>query len=594
MYKIVELKNTNNSELKELDRILENSEIATVFQPIVNLKTGFVIGYEALSRGPEDSILHNPDKLFSAAEDFNRTWDLESLCRVKAIERATNISKDKYLFINVDPHIFKDEKFKRGFTKEFLAKNNMSPETIIIEITEKTCIEDYKSFRTALDNYIDQGYKIAIDDTGSGYSGLKMLTETKPHFVKIDMDLIRNINVDFFKQALIKCFVSLAEVTNMKLIAEGIETEAELLTLMDLGVYAGQGFFLQRPAGTFLDIPENVLNIIIKHNRLKNNNLASNDYYIGQIARCDKAFDLNTSCHEIQDYFNSSKATGACVTQNNYPIGLIMKHSLYRALATQYGVAIFLKRPISLIIDKSPLIVDFYSTLQEVSKAAMSRADENLYDYVIITKEKKYYGIVTIKRLLEFTTMLETKYAKELNPLTSLPGNAIIEHKLNLVRQRNEKCCLLYLDLDNFKSYNDIYGFENGDKMLKFTSELIDSMVKSKFPNKSFVGHIGGDDFMCIIEDDLDKCNLLCQELIVNFDRNIGNYFNEQDRSNRYIEAENRYGQLERFCITSISIAGLYADFTQFSSIETIAQHMSKLKKQAKSIKGSSFILKEY
>lgn len=174
-------------ELFELEMILKKGEIITVYQPIVSLKDGSVIGYEALSRGPKNSSLQKPDKLFSAAQLHSRTWELEQLCRVKAIERAKDLQKDKLLFINVDPHIFKDDKFRKGFTKEFLAQHNMSPESIIFEITEKTSIEDYQSFRAALSNYIGQGYKIAIDDTGSGYSGLKMLTETKPHYVKIDI-----------------------------------------------------------------------------------------------------------------------------------------------------------------------------------------------------------------------------------------------------------------------------------------------------------------------------------------------------------------------------------------------------------------------
>lgn len=265
------VKISNNNEVEELKNIIKNKNILTVYQPIVSLSDGRIIGYEALSRGPVDSSLQSPDKLFKAAQIHNKTWELEQLCRVKAIEKAAGIEKNKYLFINVDPYIFKDEKFKKGFTKEFLAKHNMSPDCIIFEITEKTCIEDYKSFKKALNNYVDQGYKIAIDDTGSGYSGLKMLNETKPHFIKIDMDLIRNINEDSFKQSLIECFVKLSEATNMKLIAEGIETKEEVETLINLGVYAGQGFFIGRPAATFLDISNLVKDFIIRCNKLKNN-----------------------------------------------------------------------------------------------------------------------------------------------------------------------------------------------------------------------------------------------------------------------------------------------------------------------------------
>ena len=169
--------------INELDRIIKHESITTVFQPIVSLEDGNIIGYEALSRGPENSPLQNPEKLFSAAHEYNRLWDLECLCyrniilykvlykgpensplqnpeklfsaaheynrlwdleclcRSKAIKRAQYIDKNKHLFINVDPFVFKDEKYKKGFTKEFLAKHNMSPETIIFDI-KTNCVHN--------------------------------------------------------------------------------------------------------------------------------------------------------------------------------------------------------------------------------------------------------------------------------------------------------------------------------------------------------------------------------------------------------------------------------------------------------------------
>jgi len=390
----------------ELESILDNKNITTVYQPIVSLVDGTIIGYEALSRGPIGSPLQKPDELFKAAQIHNKTWELEQLCRIKAIERADDLEKNKYLFINVDPHIFKDEKFKKGFTKDFLAQHNMSPNSIIFEITEKTCIEDYTSFRQALSNYVDQGYKIAIDDTGSGYSGLKMLNETKPHFVKIDMDLIRNINEDSFKQSLVEYFVKLSEATNMKLIAEGIETEEELKTLIKLGVYAGQGFFINRPSETFLDISDSIKDLILKCSKLKkgiNQNYKSN--CIGEIVRQDKSFEFTSNCEEIKGYFDSNDITGACIVNNDIPVGLIMEHTLNSALNTQDGGSNFAKSPVSLVMDSNPLIVDYYTTINEVSRRAMSRKKNNIYDHIIITYKNMYLGVISVSSLLSYINM---------------------------------------------------------------------------------------------------------------------------------------------------------------------------------------------
>lgn len=582
------------NEVMELESIIQNGNVSTVYQPIVSLVNGEVIGFEALSRGPENSPLKNPDNLFSAAELHNRSWEMEQLCRVKAIERAVEIPKDKFLFINVDPHIFKDDKFKKGFTKEFLAQHDMSPECIIFEITEKTCIEDYKSFRAALNNYIDQGYKIAIDDAGSGYSGLKMLTETKPHYVKIDMDLIRNINEDTFKQALLECFVKLSEVTNMNLIAEGIETEKELVTLINLGVYAGQGYFISRPAATFLDTPDNVKNLILKHNKIKNHSSSSlTSSCIGAIARTDRTFDIYTPCRDIKEYFDTTDITGACILANGFPVGLVMKHNLDSMLATQFGVAVFTKRPVSLVMNAYPMIVDYFTPVREVSRLAMQRETENIYDYIIVTKNSRYYGVVTIRSLLNYTSMLECNYARQLNPLTELPGNSMIQASINDLINTGDNCCLLYLDLDNFKVYNDTYGFENGDKVLKYTAQLIQSETKSHLPYSSFVGHIGGDDFVCILHSSLQNCEILCMDIISKFDNEILNFFNEHDRNNGYMLGIDRQGRENTFSLTSLSIAGIYGSLGGFPNAEEVALLMASIKKEAKDVNGSYCIIKD-
>lgn len=575
---------------KELDKILISGDVITVFQPIISLKDGTVIGYEALTRGPKNSHLRNPEKLFSVAQTYNRLWDLECLCRSKAIERAHYIDKSKYLFINVDPYIFKDEKYKKGFTKEFLAKYNMSPETIIFEITERTCIKDYKSFKAALDNYLEEGYKIAIDDTGAGYSGLKMLSETKPHYIKIDMELIRDIHKDSFKQHLISGLVSLSNSTNMKLIAEGIEVKEELVKLIELGVHAGQGYFLHRPVSSLSDITEDIKNIIVATYRQGHSSfLTYSKHCIGEIARTDKAFDINTRCKKIKEYFDTTTYTGACIVRDDIPVGLVMNHSLNSILATQYGLAVFPKRPISLIMNTSPLIVDYTTPVSDVSTDSMSRQNEYIYDYIIVTKNSKYYGIVTVKNLLQFTTKLERNYAKELNPLTGLPGNAIIEDKLESILHCEHNFCILYFDLDNFKVYNDTYGFENGDKIIKLTAGIIKENLKSFFPYSHFLGHIGGDDYIVIVEDCYKKCKDLCERIIAEFDMKILNFFNDQDRKHGFVEAMDRKGNRDVFDITSISIAGILGTLTSFSNTSDIAQYITKIKKEIKILRYSNY-----
>jgi diguanylate cyclase (GGDEF)-like protein len=582
------------NNINELNKILEDKSITTLYQPIVNLKNGEVLGYEALSRGPLNSPLFSPDKLFKTAEDCNLLWDLEQLCRTKALENSYSLEKDKFLFLNVDPLIMKDPKFKQGFTKEFLQKHNIVPESIIFEITERTSISDYKGFKNVINNYVDQGYKIAIDDIGSGYSGLTTLAEVRPHYIKIDMELIRDIDKDNFKQALIKTFVTLAENTNMKLIAEGIETKDELRTLIGLNVYAGQGFFLQKPSPAFNEIPKSITDLILHIKENLDYSFGISKHYIGQIISEDQSFTESVSCKLMKDYFSLTKATGACIVDgNDSPVGLVMEHTINSNLATQYGHAVFGKRPVSIIMDRNPLIVDFNTPISTVSKVAMERDNSTLYDYVIVTKKGRYSGIVTIKTLLEYTTTLERNYAKELNPLTGLPGNTIIFNVLSEIITMKKNFCILYFDLNNFKIYNDTYGFENGDRVIKFTANIIGECIKSYFPFNSFVGHIGGDDFISIIEAPFESCIDVCKSFICKFDKTIVEFFNEKDRLNGYIIAHDRKGNKDVFSLTSISIAGMYGNFKSFSTADEISKYITSIKKQVKEKKKSSYFIED-
>ncbi|WP_432401803.1 GGDEF domain-containing protein [Wukongibacter sp. M2B1] len=579
----------------QLSNVLKEELVTTLFQPVVSLKTGDIIGYEALGRGPKNSLVHRPVDLLSLATKHNKQIELELLFKKNAIEKIKSSKNNLLFFINVESNTITNYTFSNNLTNKLLTDYNISPSSIVFEITEKTAIEDYDSFKSALEYCCSQGFRIALDDVGSGLSGMKAIKEIHPNFLKIDIDLIREIDRDNFKQAIVNSFVSLATATNIKLIAEGIETREELETLIRLGVYGGQGYFLQKPCEVFLDIPNKVMDTILDYNNfLNNSSIYNNTYsYIGSIVEQNKSFNIGTPCGVIKSYFERSNLDGACITNNDLPVGLIMSHNLDSSLAHQYGIALYYNRPISLIMDYSALIVDYQTPINIVSEQAMSRPDKKTYDNIIVTKNSKYFGIVSVKKLLQYAISFEKSYARELNPLTQLPGNVIINRVLNDAITLNRICCILYFDLDNFKVYNDLYGFENGDKVIKLTADIINKNIKSDFPYTSFVGHIGGDDFVSLIECRIEDCEVLCEKIISEFDKSILDCFNEIDRKNKYIAAEDRNGKLKNFNLTSLSIAGFYGNPKDFNTVENFAKFMGTIKKDVKKINHSSYIVRK-
>ena len=566
--------------------ILTEEKISTFYQPIVNLRTGEVIGYEALSRGPEHTPFYSPLALIDAAHAAEKIWELEMLFRKKALERMREMEGDKLLFVNVDPEVMKSPEFKSGLTKEYLSEMGVESTRIVFEITERTAINDYTSFYNVLENYRNQGYMIAIDDVGAGYSGLKTINEVRPNFIKIDMDLIRDIDKDAFKQALIKAFVDTSLTTNIKVIAEGIETKEELKTLILLGVHGGQGYYLKKPSACFESLEDEILVRIRDYNRVSKNlsEYSSEYHYISNLINSHEftVYESMTPCISVKNYLDKSSAQSVCICENYRPVGLITKQHMDAAMSGKYGYAVFSNRPISKIMDTAPLIVDAYTPINVVAKGAMARQDEHLYDDIIVTKSGRYLGLVSMKRIIEYTLMYEKTSAKERNPLTGLPGNPVIARVLSDAVDYISNACILYIDINEFKIYNDVYGFEKGDFMIKFLADMLVETVKRKNPHTSFIGHVGGDDFIVMISGEISEYHCIARQIIKEFEANKALFFTEEHFSNGMIEAEDRFGIVRKISLTSLSIAGIYGEIHQYKTSEKLSEALAALKKQVK------------
>ena len=197
-----------------------------------------------------------------------------------------------------------------------------------------------------------------------------------------------------------------------------------------------------------------------------------------------------------------------------------------------------------------------------------------------IDEEYLYYTVCNIIRLLYIN--------RRVSPLTGLPGNVQIQAEMKKRLLNNEGFVMLYLDLDNFKAYNDVYGFLNGDEIIKFTAKTIVRNVEGLTDGEGFVGHIGGDDFVAIVSasEDYEK---ICQNIIAEFDKGVGRFFNEDDVGKGYLEVANRKGIIEEFPLTSISIGVVVADKNRFANVLEIGEVGAQVKHLAKTTIGSAY-----
>ena len=192
-----------------------------------------------------------------------------------------------------------------------------------------------------------------------------------------------------------------------------------------------------------------------------------------------------------------------------------------------------------------------------------------------------YYTIKNLGRLITIN--------RRISPLTGLPGNVQIHAELKKRISNKEEFSVLYLDLDNFKAYNDVYGFLKGDEIIEFTAETIVNVVHSDKLENTFVGHIGGDDFVAIVPG--TSCEKLCQNIISHFDTNVSKFFTQDDLEKGYIEVANRKGIIEQFPLTSLSIGVVASDVGRFHNILEIGEVGAQVKHAAKSVMGSSYAI---
>lgn len=584
----------NPSMLLEFNTLLSNGNVTTLYQPIVDIRQGTILGYEALSRGPEHSMLHSPLVLLSIAELLNKTWELERLLRVKALENAT-FTNDYLLFLNVDPNVVKDQKFKKGFTRANLEKMNIAPGAIVLELTERSAIENYSDFKEVLKHYTDQGYSIAIDDAGSGYSGLKTMYEVYPKYLKIDMDFVRDIDKDSFKQAIVRSLIEVSNIAQIKTIAEGIENAAELRTLIRLGVDYGQGYYIQRPEDHVLDLNSHVVDVIKRENNLiQQIESYSEDYhFVHHVMDEVQAFDHKSKCREVYEYLVNHQKTSVCITEDGYPVGVVTLNEINAVLAKQFGYSVYNHRSVGLIMDKHPMMVDYYTPIHTVAKQALLREGQYTYDDVIVTKGSQYAGMVTMKQMMDYAINYEKKYAKELNPLTGLPGNTIINRVLNDTIHSNQNTSIIYVDLDHFKSFNDVFGFDNGDKVIMLTAGVLKAAINQYAPFTSFLGHIGGDDFIVISNCDEQTSQAICTNIIDVFDQKILDFFDDETKKKGCYLALDRKGIERQHHLTAVSLAGATGDFSLYEDVESISSYLMVLKKEAKRNVKSSCVIKK-
>jgi EAL domain-containing protein (putative c-di-GMP-specific phosphodiesterase class I)/GGDEF domain-containing protein len=564
-----------------LHTVIEQQDIKIHFQPIVHLQTRQIYGYEGLTRGPVNTVLHSPTRLFEAAARAGRLAELDLMCRQAVIKRFAQLGLPGRLFINVDPFSLVHEHFREGRTLEFIEQAGLQPSQLIIELTETHPVEDVQLMQQAMLHYREMGFRVALDDLGAGYSGLKLWSEIRPDIVKIDRHFIHGVDQDRTKQQFVTTILKTATALGCRVITEGVETDREYATLRKIGVEMLQGYYFCRPT----EVPPVTLPSKLFRKEMRSYEVEESPT-VEMLIRPAVSVQATATVLEVGDIFTSTpELESVVVGHESEVLGLVLRREFMNIYASLYGKELYGKQPILRFINRNVMQVDRRLPLEEASYRLTTSLDFHTDEFIILDG-CCLAGKGRLIDLLHEITKLQVNRARHANPLTMLPGNVPIQEQLQKLFRQNVPFTVCYFDLDNFKPFNDFFGFSRGDKVIRFLSELLVANIDDQI---DFIGHIGGDDFVAIFRS--PNWRQTVERILVQFDDSIGGLYN--GHIGCVICATDREGRQRQYGQMTLSVGAVVVSPSQWHCPIDLSEEASIAKHHAKDIPGSSLYIHE-
>ena len=535
----------------QLQRLIEDEAICIVFQPIVNLRSGETIGYEALSRSDPEYGFEHAGQLFEAAEQCGNLPELEMVSR-RATFAAAGWSDDALLFLNCSPPVFGGATFLDLLAADLQRVDGLDSRRIVLEITERSDHGLFENLDLRSLELREQGYQIALDDVGAGTSGLNRIMSLRPNWLKLDIDLISGIDVDPFKQNLIRFFVRFSKLSDMALIGEGIEREEELAMLIELGVTHGQGYYLARPDVALQPLDARTRRTVISLSRQADARRFE-DVTTVRVGALAMPVDTCDQSDAIVDVYEQ-------MTKRQHSIGIVVfdQNRCVGWLAADRIKAMHAQGATGAAIGTAPVVscpvVGPEVTLAEAMEISASRTDDEFVLPLVVQAEDRIVGVVTPRRLLLAAARAHHHAPVHIAPLTGLPGRVQADQWLMDRIKAADPMNIAFIDLRDFDAYNRSYGFEMGDVMLRQLVGLIREQFVETQDRASFFAHLGEDRFMVALASDArDRL----RDLIKSFEAYHAEFFSPVDQAAQAFWYADSVGQRRSLPLTILRIVYL-------------------------------------
>jgi diguanylate cyclase (GGDEF)-like protein len=567
---------------------MEHLDVA--LQPIVSVHTGRIYGVEALLRNVGAAGFSSIPQVFDTAFGDRCLQQVDQALRRMAIAKYVESGIHRYakLFHNVDNRLLDTDELDVDDARRALDDAGLPCSSLCLEVSARHELWDAETAVRILAHSQVLDFHLAIDDFGSGYSGLNLLYHLNPSILKIDRFFIGTIDEDQRKKLFVTQLVHLAHTIGIWVVAEGVETRHEYLTCREIGCDLVQGYFVQHPEidGSKLQVTyEHVAEAVEGERRRTSRGgptIRDHMQYIEPLS-------IDTPVLEVLKRFRTEVETRFIPVVNTAgePAGVIREQDLKMYVYSPYGVSLLLNRTsgqqLRAIVRTAPK-AELHARLEELLEAY---ASEDGADAVVITENGAYCGVLDSRALLQVLNQREILAARDQNPLTHLPGNSKIEEYVtSRLHQSTGPHAFVYFDFDNFKPFNDAFGFRRGDRVIMLFADLLKTF---RLHSHVFVGHIGGDDFFMGVETPDEKWPALVddvRDLVRRFAEDVLTFYDEEDRTRGFIHGHDRSGRRRRFPLLTVSAAIVrVASGDERHNIETLSRTIADLKSEAKDSK---------
>ncbi|GAA3660859.1 diguanylate cyclase/phosphodiesterase [Lentzea atacamensis] len=531
-------------------------DVRFAFQPLFNLNTGGVVAVEALARPHDGSVQDLLQTAFQAGLLTNA--DVGLACR--AVRSAADHDLLLPLHINLLAITVADRPEVMSPLYGALRDARRTPDSIVIEVGEPYSRANRARLARGLQTLRNNGFRIALDCVGEGDVPLGLLTSASPDFIKLDREIVRTLPDDAARCALVRSLVHLGEYTGGQVVAEGVETEAQLTYLRKLGVGHAQGNMLappqRRPAVNARIAPEAVTETgeIRRHAGPR----------VTDFLHPATTLPEHATSEEVREVLASQPTvTGVVlVDDEGRPKWSVDRNRFLLAVTGPYGHALHAKREAARLADKPHIIGTEASALDLLDVVAHANRERTNDDLIVVDHNERCMGVVRVADVVRGVAELKVEQAAALSPLTRLPGSDALAKEVDRRIEAGEIFAVSWLDVDSFKQVNDTVGFAAGDDLIREIGHDLAELANA-FPGVQ-VGHVGGDDFLILAG--LDETVPLSARLL-----------------DKPYTAEGRH--------ITLSLATLICAAGSVGSYREVSRLLAPVKEHAKSLTGSSWVM---